>query len=291
MKYAFFLGCNTPARVEQYERSSRAVLKTMNVELFDFREFTCCGYPLRNIDRKAFLLAAAGNMAIAEREGLDMLILCKCGFGTFKEAQHYLENHNDLLVEINRSLAPNGLRYEGRVQIKHLLSVLYHDVGLDSLKKKIALTFKDLKIATHNGCHALRPSKITQFDDPVAPVIFDSLVKITGATSVDWTNKLECCGAPLMGVNDELSMNLTRKKLESGKNAGAHFMCTACPFCQIQFDTVQSMMASNDSGNGCLPSVLYPQLLGISLGIDAETLGINKNTLNIDKLTSYLVEE
>jgi len=52
-----------------------------------------------------------------------------------------------------------------------------------------------------------KASKITQFDDPVAPSIFDKLVEVTGAKSVDWTRKLECCGAPVLGVNDELSMN------------------------------------------------------------------------------------
>ena len=54
MKFAFFIGCNIPARLEQFEFSSRAVLGKLGVELVDIREFNCCGYPLRNIDLKAF---------------------------------------------------------------------------------------------------------------------------------------------------------------------------------------------------------------------------------------------
>ena len=199
MKYAFFLGCNIPARVEQYESASRAVLARLGVGLVDYRDFTCCGYPLRNVDQKAFLLSAAGNLALAERDGFDILTLCKCCFGSLKEAQHVLDRQDLLRQEINNLLKPRGLVYQGRVQVKHLLQVLHQDVGLDTLNKQISKKTKDLKIATHYGCHALRPSKVTQFDDPVAPKIFDELVKATGAQSVDWHEKLNCCGAPLSG--------------------------------------------------------------------------------------------
>jgi heterodisulfide reductase subunit B len=291
MRYALFLGCNIPARVKHYETSARAVLKRLGVGLTDIRDFKCCGYPLRNVDRKAFVLSSAENLALAEKEGLDILVLCKCGFGTMKEAAHLLEEDPALRNEIGRLLAEKGLQYEGRVQIKHLLSVLYHDVGTDTLKRHISGRYKDLKIATHYGCHALRPSKITQFDDPVAPTLFDELVKVTGAKSVDWTSKLECCGAPLTGINDDLSMSLTKRKLADAREAGAHYLCTACPYCQIQFDALQQMMVSHNGDRGHLAPILYPQLLGLCMGIDKETLGIKMNKLDISDVTSFLTQE
>ena len=291
MRYAFFIGCNIPARVKQYESSSRAVLEKAGVDLVDFREFTCCGYPLRNVDRKAFVLSAAGNLALAESKGLDLLALCKCGFGTLKEAQHLMKEDEELLRDINKMLAEKGLKYQGKVQVKHLLSVLYQDVGVDALKSKVSVSYKDLKIATHYGCHALRPSEVTQFDDPVAPVIFDELVKLTGAKSIEWPTKLECCGAPLMGINDDLSANLARKKLNDGIKAGAEYLCTACPYCQIQFDTVQDMIVSENGGKETLASILYPQLLGLCMGIDEETLGIGMNQLDISGIKSFLSQE
>jgi heterodisulfide reductase subunit B len=165
--------------------------------------------------------------------------------------------------------------------------VLYHDVGLDTLKSKITRQYNDVKIAAHYGCHALRPSKITRFDDPVAPFIFDKLVEVTGAKSVEWTRKLECCGAPVLGVNDDLSMNLTKKKISSGKKAGADYFCSACPYCHLQFDTVQKMMVSKN-GSDPLASVLYPQLLGLCMGIDEKTLGIGMNQLDIGGVASFL---
>ncbi|EFK10036.1 cysteine-rich domain protein, partial [delta proteobacterium NaphS2] len=109
MKYAFFLGCNIPARLEQYETASRAVLSRLGVGLIDYREFTCCGYPLRNIDRKAYLLSAAGNLALAEQDGVNIMALCKCCFGTLKEAQHILGQEEALRAEINDLLAQRNL--------------------------------------------------------------------------------------------------------------------------------------------------------------------------------------
>ena len=287
MKYALFLGCNIPARLNQYESSARAVLSKVDVGLVDIREFNCCGYPVRNIDHTAFVLASARNLALAVRENLSVISLCKCCFGSLKKADYLIKENADLRAEINRILAKEGLKYEGDTEVKHFLSVLFHEVGIEVLKEKIVKTFSGLKIATHYGCHALRPSKIVQFDDPVAPSIFDQLVEVTGAESIDWSTKLDCCGAPVWGTNDELSMALTEKKLMDGDNAGADYLCTACPFCQMQFDTVQKTYLDGRGPDRQLPSILYPQLLGLSMGIDKEQLGLKENQLSILEIEDF----
>ena len=290
MNYALFLGCTIPARLTQYESSSRAVLGALGVELIDIKEFNCCGYPLRNIDFKASILASARNIALAEKEGLPMLILCKCGFGTLKHADHILKEDSSLRNEINTILKKEGLEYTKGVEIKHLLSVLYHDVDRDTLTKKITRPFENLKIATHYGCHALRPSEITQFDDPVNPTLFDDLVTLTGAESIPWEKRLDCCGAPLTGVNDDLSMDLMEKKLANAKQSGADFLCDACSYCHIQFDTVQGIMNTATGTNNSLPAILYPQLLGLSMGIDGDTLGLGENTIDITSVEKFISE-
>jgi len=282
MKYALFLGCTIPARLIQYELSARAVLEKLEVELIDIKEFNCCGYPLENTDFKASILAASRNLAIAQKKNLDILVLCKCGFGMLKKAAHFMKESPSLNKEINSILEKEGLKFKGDIQIKHLLSVLYHDIGLDSIKENVAAPFSELKIATHYGCHALRPSDIVKFDDPVNPTIFDKLVEATGAQSIPWNAKLECCGAPVFGINDDLSMDLTEKKLLSANESGAALMCTACPYCQIQFDTVQRMIKETRSTeNHLIAPILYPQLLGLSLGIEAKALGLDMNGIDV----------
>jgi len=94
-----------------------------------------------------------------------------------------------------------------------------------------------------------------------------------------------------MGVNDDLSMALMKRKLASSMEAGADYICTACPYCQMQFDTVQEMMVSGNGTGETVASILYPQLLGLSMGLDEEKLGINMNRIDISDIRSYRIEE
>jgi heterodisulfide reductase subunit B len=291
MQFTLFLGCNIPARVQQYELSARAVLNKLGIDVADNREFKCCGNPLRNTDDLTFLLMAARNLALAEQQGMDMMVLCKCCFGSLKKAAHVLA-HNPLIQEkVNTFLAEEDLHYTGASEIKHFLSVLYHEVGVKPLKKTVTRPFKKLNIATHYGCHALRPSDVTQFDNPIAPVVFDELVTLTGAKSVKWPLQLECCGAPMLGVMDTLSMDLTERKINDGLKAGADYLCVACPYCQMQFDRVQNMMSSDQNEGRQLASIVYPQLLGLGMGISGEALGLGKNELDISNIESFIEQE
>ena len=83
-------------------------------------------------------------------------------------------------------------------------------------------------------------------------------------------------------------MDLTEKKLADGKQAGADYLCTACTYCQMQFDTVQKVIHSKRGKNHYLPSILYPQLLGLSMGIDAESLGLALNHLPVSGIEDFL---
>ena len=202
-----------------------------------------------------------------------------------------MKEHPSLRKEMNTILRKEGLRYEGEIKIEHLLQVLYHEIRIERIKEKVEKTFRGLNIAAQYGCHILRPSQVVQFDDPVAPSIFDQLVEVTGAESIDYPMRLECCGAPLWGVNDELSMDLTLKKLTDGKQSGAAYLCAACPYCHLQFDTVQKMILSQRSMNHALPSILYPQLLGLSMGIGSEVLGLKMNQVPIMDIEKLLTEK
>jgi heterodisulfide reductase subunit B len=246
---------------------------------------------MRNSDMKSFLLSSSRNIALAEKMSLEMLVLCKCCYGSLKKAKQVMSEDGKLQNEILKDLKEEGLSYEGKTRIIHLLSLLHQEIGLESMTKQISRPFKDLKIAAHYGCHALRPSDITHLDDPVSPTIFEKLIEATGSESVQWQMRLECCGAPLIGINDDLSQSMSQKKLEDCRKAGADFLATACPYCQIQFDTLQHEFSSNKNINETVGSILYPQLLGLSMGINATKLGLCENKIGIENIKSYLSEE
>ena len=284
MKFAYFPGCKIPFYADSYGRASKAVLVALGVELSEI-EFTCCGYPIHNLDFEAYVLSAARNMALAEKAGLDMLTPCMCCFGSLKHAAHTLHENEDLRNRINDLLGQEGLVWSGRTQVKHLLTVLAHDVGIEAIGEKIRKPFEGLKIAAHYGCHALRPSNVTRFDDPSNPTIFENLVAVTGATAVPWSKRLDCCGNPVWSRNEQLAVDLMRDKLNSARSAGAHYICTACTYCQIQFDRNQAEKIDRAEA---LPAILYPQLLGLSLGLKKKALGLEDNRLSLKDIYNFM---
>ena len=292
MKFAFFQGCNIPVRVEQYANSTEAVLQIFGIELVKIPEFNCCGYPMRNVDEKAYIMPSVRNMAIAEKAGLDMLVICNCCFASLQKAKNVLEKDSALKEEFNTLLAKEGLAYHGTTRIRHYLTVLHEDVGTEAIKKKLVNTCKDLKLSVIHGCHILRPREITKFDDSFVPTITENLVGVTGATSLDWRGKMECCGAALAGLNDQLSRRLLEEKISGAQQAGADYMTPICSYCHLQFDTTQKNIVAEKPETKLLPVLLYPQLLGLCLGIDEGKLGIARNSTiaakNIEHIKSLL---
>jgi heterodisulfide reductase subunit B len=268
VKYALFLGCKIPSSLPAYEQSTRAVLGHLGVTLVDLA-FTCCGYPARSYDRDAFVFSAVRNLALAERAGLDVLTPCMCCFGTLRHAARFVEEDALLRSHVAQSLAEEGLTWSGNTRVVHLLPVLARDIGVDTVAAAVRTPLTGERIAAQYGCHALRPSDVTGIDDPVAPTIFESLIRATGAFPVDWPRRLDCCGDPLHAANASLSTRMTRAKIEDARESGAEAICTACPHCHTRFDAAQT-----DAPTSAVRTLLCTQLLGLAMGLPTASLGL-----------------
>jgi heterodisulfide reductase subunit B len=287
MDYAIQRCCITSVFLKQYETSTDAVLNRLGIELRGIKEFNCCGFPLKNSDFKGYVLSSARNIALAEKQGLNIITLCNCCYGSLRHVDHQIKKDPVLKDDINEILKKEGLEFTGRAEINHVLEVLNRDVGIEAIGAKITRQLKDLKIAVHYGCHILRPRELVQLNSPGSSSVFDELVALTGAELVSWDQQEECCGSSIYGINDDLSMDLTRKKIETARKAHADILCTACCYCQTQFDRVQKRLGKQRNMEN-LPSIIITQLLGLCLGIDQQTLGIQDNELSLDKLMDKL---
>jgi len=271
MKYALFLGCKIPSQLPAYAASTRAVLQHLGVTLLDL-DFNCCGYPARSVSRDAFVLAATRNLALAERAGLNLLTPCACCFGTLRHAITFLEEDAALRARTTQALATEGLTWSGTTAVEHVLPVLARVIGVDALAQAVREPRTGLRVAAQYGCHTLRPSNVARFDNPLAPTIFEDLIRLTGATPIDWPRKLDCCGDPLHEANTPLSEHITRIKIADALASGAEVMCTACPHCHLRFDGAQTLPA--DTADTSIRTLLYTQLLGLALGLPAKSLGL-----------------
>lgn len=272
MGYALFLGCNIPARVQGYEASARVLLRRLGVEVSDLPQFGCCGYPLRGTDPEAALLLAARNLALAEGKGLDVLALCQCCYGTLRKVQERLEEDRAAKGRIEEVLGREGLSYLGRVRVRHLLDLLWRDME-GRLREALTDGLGGTKVSAHYGCHALRPSSLMALDDPSDPKVMEELVRAAGGEAVWWSKRLDCCGAPLLGFEDDLSLEVMKGKVEDCLRAGAEVLCVACPYCYLQFQRGQQRAF----GRQAIPVVLITQLLGLAANVPPKDLGLGED--------------
>ena len=271
-KYAFFLGCIAPLRYPGIEKSTRVVAEALGVELVDLTDASCCPAPgvIRAFDKKTWIAAAARNLALAEKEGLDILTICNGCYGSLFDAAHELAEDKDLLAEVNEILGKIGLEYKGTTKVRHFAEVLYNDVGVEAIKAKITKPL-EYEVAAFYGCHFLKPSEIKQVDNPENPHLLDDLIEATGAKSMPRKQKTLCCGAGggLKAAFGDVAKKFTETNLENMKASGAQFIIDVCPFCHLQFDGVQK-----DLGYA-IPVLHLSQLLGLAMGMDAKDLALS----------------
>lgn len=261
MRYAYFPGCKIAHHLPAHGKSVEAVCQRLGIGLVR-EEFACCGYPVRHESQDASVFSALRSLALAQRLGLDLMTPCKCCFGNFQHARHQTAQDENLMQRMKNLLADEGLPFPETVRARHLLQVL--DDSLEAVAVAVTRPLRSLRLACHYGCHALRPGGITHFDDPLAPTVFERVAAVTGAEPLPWELRLECCGYPLRGRDEAISDLLMAKKQAAAGASGADLLVTACTYCQLQF--------GRDGGG--IPAVLFPQLLGLTLGLAPADVGL-----------------
>lgn len=285
MKYALFLGCTIPARGQNYEMSSREIAKVLDIEFVNIEEFACCGTPLKSSQYSDSIILAARNLAIARENNLDICTLCSSCTSVLTEVNKELSENKELRNKINKELKKIGKTYKPGVQVKHFSRILYEDIGIKKIKKNVKNNLKDLRLSIHYGCHYLRPSHIYEgFDDAENPTTIDQLIAATGATVVDYKDKLACCGGAILGVEQEIALLMAKQKLDNVCFQNVDALVTCCPFCTVMYQDNQRKIESNFEVEYGLPILFFPQVIGLAFGIDQKRLGFRLNKIRANAL-------
>jgi heterodisulfide reductase subunit B len=288
LRYMLFLGCVIPYRISSYELSARKVAKKLGIELVEMPEFNCCGLPLDPVSHDMMLTLAARNLCLAEQQNLNIMTLCTGCAGTMRKVNMALKKDKKLKEMVNGYLKETGLEFKGTTKVRHLVQVLAEDVGLEKIKATVQKVLNPLKVAEHAGCHVLRPTKYIGFDDPENPTILKNLIELTGAKCVDYMDETECCGAPIIGVNDVIPLQLAREKLGHIRAVGAQALITVCPFCHMMYDLHQSRIERAFNEKFDIPVLHYTQLLGLAMGFSPDELGFKELRVNATKILKEL---
>jgi len=284
MKYAFFLGCLIPARELNYEVSVRKALPTLGVNLVEMKGANCCApFSIQSLDYASWMALAARNLCIAEEMGLDILTLCNDCYESLLMVNTLLKEKKDLREKVNETLSKVGKEFKGKTDVKHLVDVLYDDVGIKKVKDAIKAPFDGLRVGAQPGCHLTKPKRI-HFEIIRGYRALDQLVEATGAESVQFERKEMCCGGPLRDIDDDLARQVSRQKLINLKNADVQAIVTICPFCYLQLDTGQLEVKRHFNEEYNLPVIHFIELLKMAMGMKLEDWEIKSHRIPIDNI-------
>ncbi len=285
MKAAVFWGCRILTSQYAYELSVREALPKFGIELVDLRESVCCGDPIKSVNDFAANYLGARVLALANLTGLDNLFVpCnRCHF-TISEAKRVIMENAKTGQKIKDLLKEEGLDYNPDIKIWHTIDLLHDYVGIGKIRKAVQRPLKGLKVATHVGCQIIRYSDLGRVDDAENPRKLDELIKALGAETVDYAEKLDCCGSALMHSHPDSALSLTGSKLKAVQNLAVDGLVVSCPDCQLMFDAKQKDAGTTVGAKLNVPVVYYTQLLGLALNINEKKLGLNLNQSPAERL-------
>ncbi|MHA1277253.1 MAG: CoB--CoM heterodisulfide reductase iron-sulfur subunit B family protein [Candidatus Helarchaeota archaeon] len=299
-KNGFFLfkSCLIELEYPGVESSTKFIFDKLNIDYYDDPRQSCCtgmGVNLDVVSPLVTTLLAARNFTIAhETNHPYFATLCSTCYGVNKEACEWLEENPRLFKKVKDILSQVGLElkkeYLNPDNVFHACEVLYQ--WKDQIKKHVVIDFKDIRIATHHGCHFYKIFPDAVLGDPEYVQVLDKIVKVIGAETISWyPEKNLCCGSGFRHrfLSPEISLSAAYDKLMSVKNAGAEVLINMCPMCAFQFDRSDALIEKAMTKKIGIIHLNIAQLLALSMGADPyKVVGIQTHSVKVEPILKKL---
>ncbi len=269
MKYFLYWGCSLEGSGANFLVSLKPVMETLGVEWQEIKDWNCCGASISYIGANdlAIKVLNARNLALAEANGgYDIIAPCSSCYIQMVKVNHEIQEDPELAAKVNQALAEGGLQYNGGVKVRHVLDVLYHDIGVDKIKEKVVRPLNGIKVAGYVGCQSVRP--YGEYDSVERPITHDRIIEALGAEAVPFPKKMRCCGSGIFLTEMEYCFNLVKDILEDALNHGAQLISTVCPMCAMNLEVYQSRINKALGTNFDVPIVYLTQLMAVAFGGD-----------------------
>jgi len=282
-EYAYYSGCSLEGTAVEYDMSMRKVFDALGIVLREPEDWSCCGStPAHTVDHVFAAALAARNLSIIEKMGTKTVTVpCPSCLSAFKRAHIGMTGDESFKNEVNELLDEP---YNGGVNPKSTLQIMYEDIGLDAIAAKVTHALPDLVVAPYYGCILNRPPAIAQFDDPENPISMDKILEAVGVKVSPFAFKVECCGAAFGVPKRDMVNRLTYKVLNMALDSGANCIAVACPLCQQNLDLRQSQVNETMGTNFNIPVVYFSQIVGLAYGLSPAELGLDKLIVSADSL-------
>jgi len=279
MTLGLYPGCSLKGSSREYTESVLAVANACGIELTEIEDWNCCGATAaHNLNKELSLALPARILSLAEKQGMkEVLVPCAACYSRLTITNHELAVHPELNEKITKA---NGLDYRGSVEILNIIQMLDKYVT-PNLEGRIVKPFEH-KVACYYGCLLVRPHEILKFDREEDPQSMDELMMKAGATPIDWAFKTECCGAGLSVSRTSSVGRLSGEIMKDASARGAEAVIVACPMCHSNLDMRREAINSYLGEKIDIPVLYATQVLGLALGIDRKTLGIQRHFVEVN---------
>lgn len=282
MKLIYYPGCTLKNQARNFDVSTVSSMEKLDVEVEELDRWNCCGtVHALDSDNVMNRVAPITNMIRvkeqqAKTEGMasEFMTSCAMCYNTLKRANIDVKQRADALATINNFLSLETTKYEGDVEVLHLLEYLRDRVGFDKLAEKVTKPLKGLRVACYYGCLLVRPKEVA-FDDVENPMIMENLITALGATPVPFSQKTECCGAYHTVGKPEIIAERTDKIMGSAYEEQADLVVVSCPLCAFNLDFRQDDAKRLNPDFNNLPVLYFTQLMAIAFGCDDSALRLD----------------
>lgn len=271
---AYYPGCSQKASSLEYDLSTRAVCAALGIDLVELADWTCCGAsPAHAVSPVLAAALSARNLYLARAMG-HAVVATPC-----PSCLQNLRHAEAAMTKPESAKAVNALLdtpYPGGVASRSILQIIVEDLGFEAVAEKVVRPLSGLRLAPYYGCLTTRPAGLMAFDNEENPVSMDRLMAACGAEIVEFPLKTECCGASLAVPRRAAVTSLSGRILDLARERGAEAVVVACPLCQLNLDLRRPQIeAANQTLYG-LPVFYFTQLLGLALGLPADSLGLDR---------------
>jgi heterodisulfide reductase subunit B len=285
-KYAYFPGCSLEKMALSYHLSALETTRKLGVEFKELEDWNCCGATAYfHVDELLAYTLSARNLAMAEKEKLDLVAPCAGCYKNIYFTNARLKSDPDLAEHVNFALEEDNLQFSGNISVRHLIEVFVQDVGPEAIKAQVSHPLEGLKVAPYYGCQILRPRK--DHEDVERPQFFENLLSAIGAVPINYPPKLRCCGGSLVITSRHAALSMVRNLLESAVKGGAAVIATACPLCQVNLECYQTQVNQEFGTELSIPVMYFTQLVGLAMGIPAKQLGIGTELVSTRPVLSH----
>jgi len=279
MKYGYYPGCSLEGISVEYDHSMRSLFERLDVTIEDLPEWICCGtLAAPSISRLLGVATPLWNVVKAKQSGYEQVVApCSACVYHFKYAAKQISENPSLRADVEAVLETSLVELPSSV---HPLEILIIDGFEARIREAIQRDLSDLKVVCYYGCHISRPANVMQFDDPENPESMDRLLNWVGVQTLDWSGKVDCCGAHFSMIKPEVVVDLGARLFEQALEAGADAIVVACPMCHANLDTRQDQIANKLGQPFEMPVVYFSQILGYALGLEPKSLGFRKHIVD-----------